>query len=246
MDEVENSEVQEVATQETETKVANEQTQQETAKSDERQERNWRAMRQKQETLEQELRLQREMNERLLQMTQSQPKVQEPDELDSLSDDEFIPKGKVKKLLQKEKDKIVQEALAEVDKRQQKHHQAQFMDRLKRQYQDFEEIVNPETLSLLEEQEPELAKTIVESNDPYKIGMQSYKYIKALGISDKAPTARRAKEVEKKLEKNEKTVQSPQAYEKRPLAQAFKLTDAEKKNLYKEMMDSASQASFSY
>ena len=246
MDEVENSEVQEVATQETETKVADEQTQQETAKSDERQERNWRAMRQKQETLEQELRLQRDMNERLLQMTQSQPKVQEPDELDSLSDDEFIPKGKVKKLLQKEKDKIVQEALAEVDKRHQKHQQSQFMERLKKQYQDFEEIVNPETLSLLEEQEPELAKTIVESNDPYKIGMQSYKYIKALGISEKAPASRRAKEVEKKLEKNEKTVQSPQAYEKRPLAQAFKLTEAEKKNLYKEMMESASQASFSY
>lgn len=248
MDEVQNNVSQEGVPQETEAKVT-EQSQpnvQENSLVDDRQERNWKAMRQQQEELKRELRMQREVNERLLQMTQVQPKAQEHDELESLSDDEFIPKGKVKKLVQKEKESIKQEVIAEMQNLQRKQNDAQFLDRLKKQFSDFEDVVNPETLSLLEKQDPELAETIVELKDPYKIGVQSYKYIKALGISDKAPASRRAKEVEKKLEKNEKTIQTPQAYEKRPLAQAFQMTEAERKNLYKEMMGYASQAGFSY
>ena len=60
----------------------------------------------------------------------------------------------------------------------------QFMDRLNRQYSDFSEVVNPETLSILEEKEPELAATIADLKDPYKIGVQSYKYIKAMGFQN--------------------------------------------------------------
>lgn len=243
MDEVENSVNNEVATQETESQVSDQQTQQESANYESKQARNFAAMRQKQDALERELRLQREMNERLLQMTQVQQKPQEPDELEALSDDEFIPKGKVKKLVQKEKESIKQEVINEFKAMQKQQVDSQFLDRLKRQFSDFEDVVNPETLNLLEKQDPELAETIVELKDPYKIGIQSYKYIKALGISEKAPAARRAKEVEKKLEKNEKTIQTPQAYEKRPLAQAFQMTEAEKKNLYKEMMGYAAYAS---
>src|SRR5258706_16401712 len=103
------------------------------------------------------------------------------------------------------------------------------MDRLNRQYADFSEIVNPETLSLLEEKEPELAQTIADLKDPYKIGVQSYKYIKAMNISQKVPESRRQKEIEKAIDKSEKAVQSPVAFDKRPIAQAFKLTDAMKK-----------------
>ena len=67
-----------------------------------------------------------------------------------------------------------------------KQHEDQFMDRLNRQYSDFSEVVNPETLSILEEKEPELAATIADLKDPYKIGVQSYKYIKAMGLSKTA------------------------------------------------------------
>lgn len=247
MDEVENSVTQEVATQtETNQEYSDQQIQQESANYENRQAKNFAALRQKQEALERELRVQRELNERLLQMTQTPAKPQEPDELEALSDDDYIPKGKVKKLVQKEKESIKQEVIAEMQNMQKKQADAQFLDRLKKQFSDFDDVVNPETLSLLEKQDPELAETIVDLKDPYKIGVQSYKYIKALGIADKAPTIRRAKEVEKKLEKNDKTVQTPQAYEKRPLAQAFQMTDAEKQNLYKEMMGYAAQASFSY
>lgn len=212
---------------------------------EDRKERNWKAARERQKELERELLMQREINERLLKMTEKAP-VQEVDELDQLSDDEYIPKGKVKKLVHKEKDRIVKQTVEEVEKLLKQRDQANFMDKLKRQYSDFDEIVNADTIALLEMNDPELAETIAELKDPYKIGIQSYKYIKALGLSEKAPEARRTKEVEKKLEKNAKTVQTPQAYDKRPMAQAFKMTDAEKTKIYEEMMGYASQAGFSY
>lgn len=213
-----------------------------------KQDKNWREMRMKQQQLENELRMQKEMNERLMQMTlanQPTPK-QEVDELDSLSDDEFLPKGKVKKLMQKERDSIKKEALQEFENIQKQREQSRFLDNLKSRFSDFDEVVNADTMALLEEKDPELAQTIVELKDPYKIGVQTYKYIKAMKLSEKVPDARRAKEVDKKLEQNAKTVQTPQAYDKRPMAQAFKMTDSDYKDLYKEMMGYASQASYSY
>ncbi len=211
---------------------------------DDSQEKNWREMRQRQKDLERELAMQRDMNEKLMKMSlANQPvPVQEIDELDQLSDDEFLPKGKVKKLLQKERDTIKRETLAEFENIQKQKEQAKFMDHLKAKFNDFDEIVNPETMALLEEREPELAKTIVSLKDPYQIGVATYKYIKANNIVAKVPDAKRAKEVEKKLEQNAKTVQTPQAYDKRPMAQAFKMTEADNKELYNEMMGFARQA----
>lgn len=203
---------------------------------EDKQERNWRRMTQKQNELEKKLKEKEEMLEKfmLAQMTSQQPK--EIDELDSIGDDEFIPKGNVKKLVRKEAQKIAQDiAKQETEKLLKMQKESQFKDDLKRQFSDFDDVVNPDTLALLDEQDPELAKTIADIGDPYKIGLQCYKYIKALNISAKVPESRRAKEVEKKLEQNAKTIQTPQAYDKRPMAQAFKLTDAEKNKLFEEM-----------
>ncbi len=247
MDEVENktSVVEQVAPAETDNHVSNEQNKVATEVKEDPQERNWKAIRERQKELERELKMQREMNERLMQMTAQaapQPK-QEVDELDSISDEEYIPKGKVKKLVEQSARKYAQQLVQEET---QKVQQSQFLDRLKRQFSDFDEVVNQETLALLEQNDPELASTIAELKDPYKIGLQTYKYIKAAGITDKAPQARRLKEVEKKLEDNAKTVQSPQAYDKRPMAEAYRMTDADKSKLYEEMTTYASQVGFSY
>jgi hypothetical protein len=201
-------------------------------------ERNFKAMRLKNNELEKRLREREEMLDKMMnaQMAQTPPKPQEVDEFDSIGDDEFIPKGKVKELAQKEAQRYAQKiAKDEIERFHKQQQDNQFLDRLNRQYQDFSEIVNPETLSLLEEKEPELAKTIAELKDPYKIGMQSYKFIKAMGLVDKAPESRRSKEIEKAIDRSEKNIQSPAAFEKRPIAQAFKLTDAMKKELYREM-----------
>lgn len=209
-----------------------------------------KAMRLKNAELERELKQLREAQMQIMQAqlaSNQQPARQEIDEFDKIGDEEFIPLGKVKKLAEKNTQKVLKNAeelvRQEVAKALQKQHQDQFMDRLNRQYSDFSEVVNPETLSILEEKEPELAATIADLKDPYKIGVQSYKYIKAMGLSQTAKESRREKEIDKAIEKQEKAVTSPMAFDKRPIAQAFKLTDAMKKDLYREMHGYAAMAS---
>ena len=208
-----------------------------------------KAMRLKNAELERQLKQLREAQMQIMQaqIAYQHPARQEIDEFDKIGDEEFIPLGKVKKLAEKNSQKVLKNAQdlvkQEVQKALQKRDQDQFMDRLNRQYSDFSEVVNPETLSILEEKEPELAATIADLKDPYKIGMQSYKYIKAMGLSSKAKEARREKEIDKAIEKQEKAITSPMAFDKRPIAQAFQLTDAMKKDLYREMNGYAALAS---
>ncbi len=137
-----------------------------------RQDRNWKAARQKQKDLERELQMQREINERLLQMTSQSQRQQEVVEVED-PDDEFIPKGKVKKIAQKQLEPV-EKRLQDLEKKIETQKNLQFIDNLKRQYSDFDEIVNPETLSILEQQEPELAETISSIKDPYKFSLQCY------------------------------------------------------------------------
>jgi hypothetical protein len=208
-----------------------------------------KAMRLKNADLERELKQLRDMQMQIMQaqLSNPQPVHQELDEFDHLSDEEFIPLGKVKKLSEKATQKALKgtEELVrtEVQKALKKQEQGQFLERLNRQYSDFSDVVNPETLSILEETEPELAAKIASSQDPYDIGFQSYKYIKAMGLSKTAKEGRREKEIDKAISKSEKAVTSPMAYDKRPIAQAFQLTDAMKKDLYREMHGYAAMAS---
>jgi hypothetical protein len=241
-----NSEVQEVATQvETQVNEVKEtQSNQEPVTN-----QHLKAMRLKNAELERELKQMRDMQMQIVQaqLANNAPARQEVDEFDKIGDEEFIPLGKVKKLAEQNTQRVLKNAeelvRQEVQKALKKQEDTQFMDRLNRQYSDFSEVVNPETLSILEEKEPELAATIAESKDPYKIGVQSYKYIKAMGLSQSAKEARREKEIDKAIAKSEKAITSPMANDKRPIAQAFKLTDAMKKDLYREMNGYAAYAS---
>lgn len=245
-EEVQNSEVQEVAPPEqTQVNEVNE-----TQKNQEPiTNQHLKAMRLKNAELERELKQLRETQMQIMQaqLANTAPVRQEVDEFDKIGDEEFIPLGKVKRLAEKNSQKVLKNAEElvrhEVEKALKKQQDSQFIDRLNRQYSDFSEVVNPETLSILEEQEPELAATIAELKDPYKIGVQSYKYIKAMGLSQSAKENRREKEIDKAIAKSEKAITSPMAYDKRTIAQAFKLTDAMKKDLYREMHGYAALAS---
>jgi len=237
-DEVENSVEVEVAPIET-TEEHVEAEPQVNTQVDGRQEINFKAMRQRQKELEAENRRKDEMIERLVSLTSS-PKTsiaEEPEE----SEDEFATYGKAKKAASK----VVapfEKRLKDLESNIAVQKQMALMNDLRRKYPDFEDIVNNDSLSLLEEQEPELATSIAETKDPYKMAIQSYKYIKALKLVDEVPKARHAREVEKKIEKNAKTVQSPTSYDKRPMAQAFRLTEQDKNALYEEMNQFARMA----
>ena len=205
-------------------------------------------MRLKNAELERELKQLRETQMQIMQaqLAHAAPVRQEVDEFDNIGDEEFIPLGKVKKLAEKNSQKVLKntEELVrqEVQKALKKQEDNQFLDRLSRHYSDFNEIVTPETLSILEEKEPELAAMIAELKDPYKIGVQSYKYIKSMGLSQNAKEVRREKEIDKAIAKSQTAITSPMANDKRPIAQAFQLTDAMKKDLYREMHGYASLA----
>jgi len=209
-------------------------------------ERNWRAMRQKNEDLQRRLKNYEDMHFKMLekQVTSSAEKKEEIDEFDQIADDDYIPKGKVEKLIEKRAQKYA-EAVAkrQVESYYERQQQDQFLTRLKAQFSDFDDVVNTDTLSILETQEPELAKSIMDLKDPYKIGVHSYKYIKAMQLSKNVHDNRRKQETEKAIRKSENSIQSPAAFDKRPMAQAFQMTEQMKSDLYKEMTNAAKFAS---
>ena len=240
-------EINEVATQEVtddSTQAENEvQTPQVDEKAEE-QERNWRAMRQRDK--EKEIALKQKddeiaaMRAVLAQVAQPQKpaQVQEEERLDL---EEYSTYGGVQKVARKTVQPL-EEKIANLEGRLKKQDEEKKIRDFRKQYPDFDDVVNVETLELLEKREPELANDIAQSKDPFMMGFRSYKMIKALGLQAEVPTSRRVAEVDKKIEQNKKTVQSPQAYDKRPIAKAFKTSAADKKRLYEEMMSFASQA----
>lgn len=235
MEEDINSVATEVATQDHRS-IPDQQIQQPPAQ-DNYQERNWRAMREKEQRLERE---NREKDELIRDLVRKQSAPVAPEEPE-LPDDEYPNQGHVKKLVKKEVEPLKKEN-EQLRNELATHRQQNLFDSLRKKFTDFDDVVNPETLKLFDEIEPELAAQIVASKDPYAIAVQSYKFIKASGLLDSVPSRRRQKEADKMLEKNAKTMQSPQVYDKRPMAQAFKMTEEEKSNLYDEMMGFASMA----
>jgi len=246
-EEIENSAEQEAAPLETEVNESIEATQEAPAeeavkKADDAQERNWAAMRQRQKEMEWQLKQKDEMLANFLQMQKGQaPQPARGPEEAEIPDDDYPSAGGVKGIARKAVQPLEQKIQA-LEAKIAQQEQQKLVQSLRVQYPDFDDVVNVETLEILEKKEPELAQTIAELKDHYKMGIQSYKYIKALGLHTSLPESRRVKEVEKKLEKNAKSVASPMAYDKRPMAQAFKSTAADKKRLYEEMMSYASQA----
>ena len=205
------------------------------------QEKNWKAMRKRQDDLERELRKKEEMLEKFMTMSLEKQKPvvhEEPEE----PDDEFIPKGKVKSVAKRAVEPLEQR-IKDLESRLESQRQQDLMSSLKSKYADFDEVVNAESLALLEQTEPELAQTIVSSGDPYKMGVTAYKFLKATQDPAKLAQKSHSKEIDRKIAKNEKTIQSPLAYDKRPMAQAFKLTQEEKDKLFEEMTGYARMAS---
>lgn len=241
-EEDQNSEEQEFATQDQNQDVSTQNSQSDQAQSQAREDandRNWRAMRQRQKEMEYEIKQKNDLLDKLLSQ-QQQPKVQEIVEPED-PDDDYIPAGKVKGIARKTVQPL-ERKIQELENKIAQQEQQKLLGSLKSQYPDFDDIVNIETLEILEKTEPELAATIAQFKDPYKMGLQSYKYIKALGLSENLPAARHKKETLQKIEKNSKAVQSPASFDKRPMAQAFKITQAENTKIYEEMMHYASMA----
>ena len=247
MEEVENKAVeqeivQEIATPQTE---ADQEVQVETQATEDRNSRNWRELRRAKDDLERKAKMQDELIQQLVS-AQAKPQVQVPEEEDILSQiarEEYVPGEKVAKGLKKIEERFDRK-VREIESKYAEKQQASLMQEVKREYADFDQVVNPETLDLLEETNPRLAASLAKTmkDDPYAFAVQSYEYIKSRGLSKGSTQSKRANETEKKIEQNKKTIPSPQAFDKRPMAQAFKVTDDMKKELAREMYEYAQQA----
>ena len=206
---------------------------QETEKEDENA-KSWREVRQQMKEQKRMLRAQQAEIERL----SKPPAPIEPDEFESVDESEYLNAGKTRKMIAREAERIakanVESILAEREK-------SRFHERLKSKFSDFDDVVNAESLALLDENEPELAEAISQVKDPYKQGLQCYKMLKNSDLLDKLPNRRRSKETEKKLKENENKLPSPSAFENRPMAQAFTMGENPSK-LYDEMQRYAAMA----
>lgn len=252
MDEVETQGIEQPVAQELanpQTEAAQETQQAQAVQVEDRNDRNWRELRRAKEEWERKAKMQEEILQRMLAQqaqNQSSNEIQpEEDIIHELAKEEYVPGEKVAKGLKKLKDEFRRE-IDEVKKSYASQHQNSLFNDLKREFPDFDDVVNSETLALLEETNPRLANTIAASKDPYSIAVQSYEYIKAKGISNRITPSKRAKETEMKIEQNKKSIQTPQALEKRPMAQAFQMTESMKKELSNEMYHYASQAGMGY
>jgi len=204
----------------------------------------WAAMRRKNEELEKKASVQDELLRQLLksQIT-AQPAPKAVDIIEELKSHEYVPGDKVAygfKQLQEEFDRKLQQVESKYASIQDKSTLAE----MRSEHRDFDEIVNSESLALLKETDPRRATALEHTSDPYVRWATTYDIIKARGLSDKASSSNRAKEVDKRLEQNKKVIQSPQAYEKRPMAKAFdysRLDDQTKEELRREMYGNAAR-----
>jgi hypothetical protein len=118
--------------------------------------------------------------------------------------------------------------------------------KIKQQYPDFDKIVSKDNIELLRSLHPEIAQTINSSNDLYSKAVSAYTMIKKLGIVQEDNFQQDRDLAQKNAAKPKPlTSASPQQGDS-PLshANAFAngLTDDLKKQLYREMIDSAKKS----
>lgn len=268
MEDIQNSEVTEVTTQDEATIAEQQGTPDEAlesppAQEETEQDRNWKELRKKEQDTQRreqdalgKVKVQEELIKNLLeaqrnsmqQQVQQQPQKVETDEFADIPDSDYMAKGDSRRMNQKDARSIAREEFKRLEAEKEKQ---RFIPRLKELYPDFDQIVNSEAVAKFEKEKPQLAKTIASMADPFEMGVQTYEFMKLMNPSNGSvsPEERHAKEVDKNIDKNEKSVQTPQAYSKRPMAQAFSMANMskdEKTKLYEDMMGHASRSGFSY
>jgi hypothetical protein len=128
-----------------------------------KQDRNWREMRKKLDYYEAKL-------AEFEQKTQSKPVEEE--EI-NLSDDDIVTAKDVKKLAKKMAKELYQQERSKFEAETAE-------DRLRSKFSDFDDVVSEENVKKLLKEEPELAKVLKATHDPFAKGVAAYKYIRAM------------------------------------------------------------------
>jgi hypothetical protein len=197
---------------------------------------NWAAIREANERYKREAEYERKMREQYeaeIERYRKAQEPQEPDELDSLSDDDWMTFSQYKKaserLIQERVNKALQEAEMQRSERE-------LPQRLKTTFPDFDTVVTEQNVQQLIALEPELAQAVEKIGDKYAQAVAAYKYIKAFIPQATADTTKANDKIAKNLGQPKAmgaaTASSPLA-----TAASFDkgLTPEMKKQLYAEM-----------
>ena len=184
-------------------------------------------------------RAEKENQELLKRLQQYEEKQESKEKEESYGDDDLVEGKHLKK------------EVAEVRKQLQEwqQHQAEVTDetRLKSKYNDFDKVVNEDTINKIKEADPEFAETIAYSSSSlYNRGSSMYKRIKDLGIYVEDT---HVKEKERAIANASKprsmnSISPQQGDSPLSMANAFAngLTDDLKKQLYREMIEAAKKS----
>jgi len=181
---------------------------------------NFARLRQKNENLERQI---YELRERL---ERKETPPQEPDELDSLADDDILTKKQAERLAEKRAEEQIKKILAEKEK-------ASLPEKTRSQYQDFDQIMTLENVKKFEQTEPGLAAACASAPNPWEA---TYKIIKKFMAPDSVKPNKNDQIAEENLSK---PLSSNSVGRRGPLANANLWAEASKDELYKEMMDAA-------
>jgi len=112
------------------------------------------------------------------------------------------------------------------------------VNKLKSQFPDIEKVITPENIHKFQTAEPELYESLMSGKDTYKKGVSMYKTLKALGYANPETDAVAERIAHNKSKPGtSNAIKSPSALSYAP--EYMGLTEERKKQLYKEMTESA-------
>ena len=200
--------------------------------------RNWRALRESQEQLRQEVEREKFKNRLLEEEFAKRHKaapVEQEEELPQLSPDDWLTVDQHQKLTRKQTQEIVEAALA---KERSKRAAEDLPNRIKSKYTDFDAVVSEENVTKLKALEPEIAAALGQISDPYAQAVAAYKYIKTLVPSVDPAVEASKQRIADNSRKPGSAAAAPSplsqagAYERGPSAE-------EKARLYQEMVQAS-------
>ena len=195
------------------------------------QERNWKEARRKMQELERRT----EEQDVLIKRLQGQPQKQvDDDDLAKLSDDDIVTAKQARSLATKMARQVAEETI--------RQREASTVDeRLKARFSDYEDVVTPENIQVLKQQDPELVQSLYAlSNDPYAQAVAAYKMLKRTGVGD---MAKQPPQKSKAIENSKKPVSVQSVTKSSAIGNVHNfengLTPELRKQLQKEMEEAA-------
>jgi len=191
------------------------------------QEYNWREARRKIDELEYRTRQQDDLISKLQNQKTVAP---QEDDLAKLAEDDIITVKQAKNIGQKMAREVAEQVIREREA-------ATVDERVKNRFPDFYDIVTKENFGVLQQQDPELAQSIVGlAHDPYAQAVAAYKLLKKQGFGE---MAKNQPQKNKALENSRKPVSVQSVTKSSAIGEVHRfengLTPELKKELWKEM-----------